>query len=286
VVLPQYATLATIGSQLLLPGVLPDLWQGPQLSLSDLYDYFCGRVLKDEYGEDLFVPRASQEVVDTAIQSAVKERRLWLTSGPASFLGEDLPAGVLTGDAVLQAPPQSIGIKDLLPQNLPEAWSQDMTTTTALTIADALSKKIGKMLPWMTVREAIEGAFRSRLLERADNSGQWPCDYASARFVKIRLPSVKSAPSTPSSAPSIRTVQSPQPTYAPQQGHQVAEAALSVNELQDLADQLSALTKAAADFGLEFRVRIELGSKAPPSPELVDKMNQLLQEVSKDLQLH
>lgn len=284
VVLPQYAKLASLAPSLLLPGVLPDLWQGQELKLSDLYAYFSSRVLKDEYGQDMFLPRASQEVVDAAVQSAVRERRLWLLSGPASFLGEDLPAGVLTADATVQAPPQPIAVKDLLPQNLPEAWGQDGTTTTALAISDALSTKSGAMLPWLPVREAIDGALRSRLLERADDSAAWPCDYASARFVKISVIGAK--PPTPPPAPPV--VQSPPPVYAPpaQPGRFAAEAALSVNELQDLTDQLAELTKAAAGFGLEFRLRIELGSKAQPTQELVDKLNQLLEEVSKDLQLH
>ncbi len=113
------------------------------------------------------------DVVDVAIQAAVKEKKLCLTSETASFFAEDIPAGVLSDNAYLQAPPQPVPVKDILPENLPEAWSGE--TTTALEISHALSTKVGKMLPWITVREAIDGAFRSRLIERTDDSGGWPC---------------------------------------------------------------------------------------------------------------
>lgn len=58
--------------------------------------------------------------------------------------------------------------------------------TTAHDIADAFSTKSGKILPWFTVRETIESAFRARLLERTLDSAPWPSDYAGARAVRIR----------------------------------------------------------------------------------------------------
>src|SRR5205085_4589085 len=137
-------------------------WQGPELALRDLYSYFSGRVVKLQYGEVFVIPQAGRDVVDAAIQAAVKEKKLWLTSETASFFAEDIPAGVLSDNANLQAPPQPVPVKDILPENLPEAWSGE--TTTALEISNALSTKVGKMLPWITVREAIDGAFRSRLI--------------------------------------------------------------------------------------------------------------------------
>jgi len=52
---------------------------------------------------------------------------------------------------------------------------------------------------------------------------------------------------------------------------------------KDLAE-LSEIAKAAIGPGLKLSIRIELGSISPPSPEAVAKINQLLQEVSEQLQ--
>ena len=87
--------------------------------------------------------------------------------------------------ATLRRPPQSIAPKDILSNALPEAWSGN--TATALAIANALSTSAGKALPWYTVREAIDAAIRSRWLETTADSGQWPCDYAAARFAHFSL---------------------------------------------------------------------------------------------------
>src|SRR5258708_4345376 len=195
VVLSEAASLTALPSSLLEPGTLAELWQGDALVLNDLYDYFSGRVVqvqKDGYEEPITIPRAERHVVDAALQAAVKEKRLWLISGAASFFAEDLPVGVLADDAYLQRPPQPVATWDILPTNLPEAWNGE--TTTALDIANALSTKTGKMLPWFTVREAIDGAFRARLLERTIDSGSWPCDYAGATALKICLPQEREQP--------------------------------------------------------------------------------------------
>src|SRR5262249_17489028 len=144
------------------------------------------------------------------------------TSGPSSILGEEIPAGVLSDGSSLQLPPQPIPANELLPENLPAAWSNG--AATALTIAKALSDKVGKILPWVTVRKVIDGAFSARLLERAQESGPWPCEYAGANSVTLRVPAKDEfAPPPPQPPP-------------PRPGIRVAEAELRPNELQDLAD--------------------------------------------------
>ena len=70
-----------------------------------------------------------------------------------------IPAGILTDDAILQAPPLPISTLAILHPNLPEAWGGE--TTTALAISLGLSKQVGKTLPWTIVRDAIDGAFRA-----------------------------------------------------------------------------------------------------------------------------
>ncbi|MFL5586858.1 MAG: hypothetical protein ACJ8DI_04250 [Ktedonobacteraceae bacterium] len=42
VVLPEEASLTEIPARLLAPGVLPELWNGAELTLQEVYNYFSG----------------------------------------------------------------------------------------------------------------------------------------------------------------------------------------------------------------------------------------------------
>jgi hypothetical protein len=163
---------------------------------------------------------------------------------------------------------------------LPEAWSAE--TTTALDIANALSTKFGKMLPWYTVREAIDAAFRSRVLERTIDSGPWPCDYAGARAVKICLPREQVVQHAPTAAPQV-SVREARPM--PASAMLAAEASLQVDEIQDLSDQIADLMKATVGLNLQLHLRIELGPLSHISDETLTKVNELLAEVSEKLRL-
>src|SRR6185312_12017845 len=171
------------------------------------------------------------------IQVTVKEKRLWLLSGRASFFAEDVPIDVLSDNATLQAPPRPLAGKDILPDNLPEAWNGNIETT-ALAIADALSTQIGKVLPWMIVRDAISAAFNARLVERSLDSGPWPCDYAGARAVKICQRQEQALPPKKVAEPP------PSQSYTPTSslpGVMVTEATLSIDQIQDLYEQVAAI---------------------------------------------
>ncbi len=140
--------------------------------------------------------------------------------------------------------------------------------------------------PWFTVREAIDGAFRARLLERTIDSGSWPCDYAGARAVKICLPREREqpapAPHVPVAAPQF-TGRETRPVATP--GMLVAEGSLEIEEIQNLNDQLSELTKATVGLGLKFHVRIELGTGSLVPEKTIARVNALLAEVSEKLRL-
>src|SRR5712691_11500875 len=274
VVLPEEATLTELSPPLLARGVLPGLWETPEITLAELRAYFSGdRVVKSQregYEEPVTIPQAERAVVEAAVHSAVGDGKLWLTSGPASILAEEIPTGLLTSDAWLQAPPQPIPTTEVLPESLPEAW--DGETTTALVLSIALSKRAGKTLPWITIREVLNGAFRARLLERTADSGGWPCDFVGAGNVKLRVPSEELPPQV-----AERLVAKP--------GVLVAEADLRPNEIQDLADQVADIAKAAVGLDLKFRLRVELGGGSRPSDDVVANINQLLQEISDDFKL-
>src|SRR5438270_3140623 len=279
VVLPEEASLTEIPARLLAPGVLPELWNGDGLTLKEVYNYFSGtKRIKGEFaGETQAIPRAERNVVNEAIQAAVKGRRLWLLSGRASLLAEDVPVDLLADDATVQAPPPPLAAKDVIPDNLPEAWSGG-NETTAREIAGALSTKVGKVLPWLIVRDALDAAFKARFVDRA--SGQWPCDYAGAGMVRVRqrTEEAEKKPTTRENHPDA--------DYKP--SALIAEAALSVAEIQNLEEEIAELTKASADlFGVEpkFSLRIEIVPKANAEREKVEEFNGLLGEVSRRLKL-
>ncbi|MGH7915240.1 MAG: hypothetical protein ACREPW_11430, partial [Candidatus Binataceae bacterium] len=272
VVLPQAAELTDIPADLLTPGSLPGLWQAGGASFGEITKYFSGstgaKINKGGYEESVTVPKLSRDALAAAVMEAVRNRKLWLTSGQASILAEEIPAGLLTDDARLQAPPAPIPASDLTPSGLPEVWSGD--STTALAISVALSKKADTNLPWATVRDVIDGAIRARMIEPTLESGAWPCDFAAAQNVKLRVPA---GPRKPIDVP-----------FTLKPNVLVAEAELRPSEIQDLAEQLPEIRKAAGATDLKFRVRVELdGEKVSPGRDAVVRLNELLAKVTKQL---
>lgn len=274
VVLPEAATLSDLPPAVLVPGVLPGLWETEQISVGTLLEHFAGgqvvRLKREGYEEAVTIPKAERETVEAAVKATVKNGKLWLTSGPASILAEEIPAGLLTDGAVIQAPPSPLSALAATPKELPEAWAEEVAT--ALTISVALSKKTGRNLPWVTVRDAIDGAVRARMLELTADSGLWPCGFAGAGSVKLRPVTVVFTPPGP-------------PPPPPQPGVLVAEAELATNEIQDLAEVIGNIRLATAGHELKFRLRIELGDSGLPPDEVVKKVNELLKGVSAKLQL-
>jgi hypothetical protein len=65
----------------------------------------------------------------------------------------------------------------------------------------------------------------------------------------------------------------------------VAEAELRPNQIQDLADQVAEIVKAAAGLELKFNLRVELGGPSQPSDEIVARVNELLRGVADKLKL-
>ena len=57
------------------------------------------------------------------------------------------------------------------------------------------------------------------------------------------------------------------------------------NRIQDLAGQMPELLKAAIGNDLKFTVRIEVGGESAPAPETLEKINELLADVSDELRL-
>lgn len=304
IVLSEAAHLTDIPSRLLIPGTLPTLWSGLTLTLRDLYTYFAGRtvtVARENYSEPFIIPKASRDVVNEAIRIAVKAQQLWLLSGRASLLGEDIPPDLLTDDATLQSQPQPLPARDLLPDNLTSAW-RGRSEVTALDIADALSTKVGVALPWPTVRQAIDSAITSRYIVLAPESGRWPCDYIHAQSAKFRDRNAPMQPTQPVQSPHMPELSSSSPIITDRSDDSggystppvsskpdtiIAASTLSPAELQNLEEQMTDIMKlcAANDLRPTFHMRIEItGAKALPD-EKREALNALLQEISKRLRL-
>jgi hypothetical protein len=196
---------------------------------------------------------------------------LWLVNEPASLLGEPIPAGVLTDAATLRPPPAPINVLELLPAALPDAWNDGRTT--ALALAEGLSRKTGQPLPWQTVRDAITGAVRAHYLEV---EGVWPCEFTTAQQVTLRekqAASVNPKPGIPGTGETV--------TPPPQARFKIADAELQIHELQDLAEAAPELLNlAAGQTPLRFFVQIRLGDgQTAPLPELVEKIDAVLAHV-------
>ncbi|MGD9730326.1 MAG: hypothetical protein AB7V39_28655, partial [Nitrospiraceae bacterium] len=276
-VLPQAAELCELPPAVLAPKKLPGLWPADEITVKGVANFFNGstvvQVDRDGYQEPMQIPKAGQMIIDQAIAAAVENGTLWLVSGPASILGEPIPAGILNASAKLCIQPAIIAAAEILPENLPEAWQEGVAS--GLSIATALSSKEGKTLPWKTVRDVITAALQARFLELAEDSQAWPCDFPSAQFVKLKVSVGTGAEKTGKGEP-------PKPQVL------VAESELDPFQIQDLGDIVPELLKlkAKANVPVRFHVRIEMGDgKTLPTEELAKKFKALLKKVKEDLDL-
>lgn len=277
-VLPQHAVLTALSPSLLAPGRLPGLWETGMMTLGELRAFFAGgrivRVPRGTYEDVFAIPAAESSVVDASVNETVRAGALWFMSGPASILGEDIPAGLMTDQATLQPPPAPVRALDILPQSLPAAWSGEVTTGIA--ILAALSARHGKTFPWTVVRDAIGAALKAGMLERTLDSGPWPCDLPGANVLRLRVP--REAPIAPAPAAPAAGRRAERPVFA-------AEAEVSAREIQDLSDRMADLLRAAVVAGLKFHLRVELGTESPPPDEVVESVNRVLAEISHALKL-
>jgi hypothetical protein len=205
--------------------------------------------------------------VEKAVCDAVAQGHVWLISGPASILKEPVPEGVLTDAATLNPPPTAISPSDVLPESLPHAWQDGSTTAVAL--ATGLSNKAGVVLPWATICSAIDAAIRSRMLERTEDSGPWPCEWPGAQLIKLRLPTQR--PGLP-----------PEVHEGPR--HYVAEAQLSTGEVQNLAEEIAGIVAAAIGYDVALSVKLEITDPDVPA-EVVQRLNEVLAKVAGALRL-
>ena len=138
---------------------------------------------REGYEEPVDIPACPAGAVEAAIAEPVRQGNLWLLNGPASFQGEQLPAGVLTPAATLRAPLDPLPVQRLMPDAAPDAWQAGEATVLALSVALA-----GHPIPWAVLRRAVNDAIASRWLETTPASGTWPCEVTGAAAVTLKPP--------------------------------------------------------------------------------------------------
>lgn len=276
-VLPEAAELADVHPELLAPRTLPNLWSGEEVTVQDVVEYLDGSntvgVDRGGYTEKMQIPKASAEVIEKAVTTAVEQGLIWLLSGPASVFGEPIPPGVLAPEARLHEPPRVFTAAEILPENLPEAWKDGKTT--ALAISTALSQKEGRTLPWKSVRDVISASINARFITLAEGSEPWPSEFPSAARIKLEI-------STGGPLPGGRGEPAPSPNVL------VAAADLEPSEVQDLADLVPQLLeiKARTNIPMRFQIRLDLGDGAErPTEEVVVQINELLRSLKSDFKL-
>ena len=79
--------------------MLIGLWPSEEITVQEVHNYFSGghivTVPMEGYEDIIYIPACDASQVDEAIARAVDQGLIWLTNGPASILGEPIPAGIL-----------------------------------------------------------------------------------------------------------------------------------------------------------------------------------------------
>ena len=274
VVLSTAAELGEIPSALLRKGTLPGLWETKvELPISDFKAYFNGdkvvQVDRGGYTEGQQVPKASPEVVNGAVEKAVADGSLWLVSGPTSLFKESIPAGVLTDASLILPPPETIVTAAILEANVPSAWKEGMGTVAG--ILAQVSVQRGRPVPWILVKDAVDGAIRARLVELDTTSVPWPCDPSAAAKIVLKTISGGAAGGGGGNG------------YAMNDKGVTYRGILQPNELQDLADALTSIMELQPKYGIKirFNLAVEVTSEVDIKPEATTELHRKLDEISK-----
>lgn len=280
--LNEGAEILSISPSLLAPGRIPELWSDKDITVKRILDFFGGSTTisidRDGYKETLQVPKIAKEPLETSICEAVEAGLIWIVSGPASFLGEKLPFGVMTETSLLCPPPLPIAAAEILPENLPGAWKDGKAT--ALSVAMALTVNAGKTLPWKIARDAINSAVSAHFLELEPGPQTWPCDYPSAQFVNLKVFNPQGRIASPGGKAGTGT-QKVINTIS-------VDSEIEPAQIMDLGDVIPKLLdiKTKTNTPMRFRIHIELGSSENrPSPETLLQINNILKGIHENLEI-
>lgn len=174
----EYAELHNLSPELLLPGQLPDLWQGDNAPIT------VGAVR--EFFDAEKVPKlASDNILLETIRSAVQNGLLMARRQDKAYLKELIPDAEVTDDLELLAPLDPISGSEISHKTLPDAWENE--TSSVGKIMHALSVLKGSPIPWSLVVDAINDARDKRLFEFVEGSPRWPCAAEEADKVGLKV---------------------------------------------------------------------------------------------------
>ena len=183
----EYAKLHNLSPEILLPGQLPDLWQGDNVPTT------VG-VIREFFDADEVPKLVSDNILLEAIQSAVQNGLLMARRQGKTYLKEVIPDAEITNDLELLAPLEPISGSELSHKALPDAWENE--TSSVGKIMHALAVLKGSPIPWPLIVDAVNDARDKRLFEFTESSPPWPCAAEEADKVglKVSQATVKIAP--------------------------------------------------------------------------------------------
>lgn len=181
------AELHNLDTELLNPGQLDTLWSStPGSAQAKAANALRVDAVRAYFDGQRAPKTIDPSVVDEAVRSAVARGILMTRLDDASFYRESLPFGSLPERLEILPAPAPLHGADLTPQAVPEAWSGEQATLSA--IAQALQARRGYALPWGMLSQAVDEALSLHLLERTPDSGSWPCSPALIDQVRFRRP--------------------------------------------------------------------------------------------------
>ena len=253
--LPAQATLNSLSSAAVLPDSLTGLWPKNDggVKLSDSYSWFDGNHFYEEETQPGYpaearpIPKVDYNIVKKAVSKAIQDGGIWLVYGNDSVLHEAPTAIQLDPDANLFRPPAPLAAMDLLPSALTDAWTKESEPqTTVASLYTDLKVKRGRPWPPKLFLDSLNAALGQGFVHRASGTGAVSSlQHDGGVGLIIR----NETPKPPD----------PTQTVAGRRGSSLA--VLTIGEIQDLADQVHALTKPLAGLEPQIEVRITVKSK-------------------------
>ncbi len=277
------ATLESLDPTLLSPGVLEGLAWDSGVKVADLVAYFNGHTLNIEHPDEGWteqraIPRCPEGAVLSAVSGAVAAGTIWLTSGPASVWAEPPPAGVVSKAAVIRRPPDDVSVSALMPEALPDAWTDSKATAASILHALSAQRSV-PALPWRLIERAIGSALHSGFIRVLPGAITWPCQPHEAGALELALPEVEKPAEGDGG-----TVKPHGPGFSdkPQlpMVHVIREAVLDSSEMAELVDAIGDILGAAGSLTLRFHVMVECAAGEYPTPEVNKAIQAALEKVS------
>ena len=255
--LPKKAVLNSVNARAVLPEALPGLWPAEPngVELATVCSWFDGahafqEVMQPGYPpETRPIPQAAVAEVHKAVAQAVKAGDLWLVFGNDSVWQEEPTAVQLDPGAKVYRKPAALNGIDVLPGALKDAWSTEAEPkTTVAKLYGELKKMRGNPWPTKAFVNTLNETIGRGLMQRVSGNGPL---VSLAADGSVELAVKASAPPQP-----------PQPEPGPGPGRKLSpRVTLAPAEFQDLADEVSLLSKSLAGCDVQFEVAVSVKTK-------------------------